>query len=61
MATHSCVLAWRIRGDTGAWQIIVHGVAESDTIELLTTSTVQAKPDEGPLPSTGRAPGASSF
>ena len=31
MATHSGILAWRIPKDRGAWQAIVHGVAESDT------------------------------
>ena len=29
MATHSSILAWRIRMDRGAWQATVHGVAKS--------------------------------
>ena len=31
MATHSCILAWRIPLDTGAWWAAVHGVAKSWT------------------------------
>ena len=31
MATHSSILAWRIPMDRGAWQAIVHGVANSWT------------------------------
>ena len=31
MATHSSILAWRIRTDRGAWQATVHGVAKSRT------------------------------
>ena len=31
MATHSCILAWRIPMNRGAWQAIVHGVAKSQT------------------------------
>ena len=31
MATHSSILAWRIPMDRGAWQVIVHRVAESQT------------------------------
>ena len=28
MATHSCILAWRIQAmDRGAWQATAHGVA----------------------------------
>ena len=38
MATHSSILVWRILVDTGAWQAIVHGVAESDTTEQLRTA-----------------------
>ena len=33
MATHSSILAWRIRMDRGAWWMMVHGVTELDTIE----------------------------
>ena len=29
LATHSIILAWRIRMDRGAWWAIVHGVAKS--------------------------------
>ena len=31
MATHSSVLAWRILMDRGAWQAVVHTVAQSQT------------------------------
>ena len=30
MATHSSILALRIPKDRGAWQVTVHGIAESD-------------------------------
>ena len=33
MATHTSILAWRIPMDRGAWQVIVHGIAESETTE----------------------------
>ena len=39
MATHSSVLAWRIPTDRGAWWAVVHGVAESDMTERLSTHT----------------------
>ena len=31
MATHSCILAWRIPMNRGAWWATVHGVAKSRT------------------------------
>ena len=31
MATHSCILAWRIPMDRGAWGAIVHGAVKSRT------------------------------
>ena len=31
MATHSCILAWRIPMDRGAWWTAAHGVAKSWT------------------------------
>ena len=31
MATHSSILAWRIPMDRGAWWVMVHGVAKSQT------------------------------
>ena len=41
MTIHSSPLAWRIPMERGAWQATVHGVAESDTIERLSTSQQQ--------------------
>ena len=38
MATHFSILAWRIPTDRGALQATVHGVAESDTTEQLSTA-----------------------
>ena len=38
MATHSSILAWRIRMDRGACWAAVHGIAESDMTEELTLS-----------------------
>ena len=37
MGTHSSVVAWRIPMDRGAWQATVHGIAELDTTERLST------------------------
>ena len=37
MATHSSIRAWRIPKDRGAWWATVHGVAELDMIEQLST------------------------
>ena len=31
MATHSCILAWKIPMDRGAWQATVHAVAKNRT------------------------------
>ena len=30
-ATHSCILAWKIPTDRGAWRATVHGVAKTQT------------------------------
>ena len=38
MATHSSIFAWRIPMDSGAWWATVHGVAESDMTEQLSTA-----------------------
>ena len=37
LATHSSMLTWRIPMDGGAWRATVHGVAELDTTEGLST------------------------
>ena len=31
MATHSSILAWRIRMDRGTWRVTVHRVSKSQT------------------------------
>ena len=38
MATHSNILAWRIPMGRGAWWATVHGVAESQMTERLSTA-----------------------
>ena len=38
MATHSSILVWRIPIDRGAWWATVHGIAESDTTDQLSTA-----------------------
>ena len=41
MATHSCILAWRIPMDRGAWWATVHRVARSRTqLKQLSTQTL---------------------
>ena len=43
MATHSCVLAWRIPG-TGAWWAAVYGVAQSRTrLKRVSSSSSSSK------------------
>ena len=37
MATHSTILAWRIPTDRGAWRATLHGIAELDITERLST------------------------
>ena len=39
MATHFSILAWRTPVDRGAWQVTIHGFAESGTTERLSTSS----------------------
>ena len=46
MTTHSSILAWRIPMDRGTWQAAVHGVAESDMTEWLSTLPVGARPSQ---------------
>ena len=42
MTTHCSILAWRIPMDRGIWRAIIHGVAESDTTERVSTPGVGA-------------------
>ena len=39
MATHSSILAWNLPMDRGIWQATVHGVAEFDTTEQVSTQS----------------------
>ena len=41
IATHSSILAWRIPMDSGAWWATVHGVAELDTTEWISTAQLR--------------------
>ena len=38
MVTHASILTWRIPMDRGGWRAPVHGVAESDMTERLSTA-----------------------
>jgi len=49
-AIHSNILAWRNPMDRGACWATVHGVAESDTTERLTTAPLWAARDHHRLP-----------
>ena len=42
MATHSGIPAWKIPMHRGSWQATVHGVAESDTTEQLSTAHTES-------------------
>ena len=44
MATHSSILVWRIPTGRGAWWPTVHGVAESDATEQLSTAHSRSSP-----------------
>ena len=48
MATHCSILAWEIPWTEGAWQAAVHGLAELDTAEPLSTHTEVCSVDRRP-------------
>ena len=51
MAAHSSILAWRVPTDTGARRATVHGAAELDMTERLSTAQhlgVEQTPEAGP-------------
>ena len=49
MATHTSILAWRMATDRGAWRAPVHGVAESDMTERLSTAQQRGEAQRGSL------------
>ena len=56
MATHSSVLAWRIRMNRGAWQATVHGVTMSQT-RLSDWTELSLSLLQGIFPTQGLNPG----